>query len=911
MTLTRPRSAWILAGLQFGLAVLFHVYLKSSLPPGMSDADFFSLPTWFVTMDVLGFGLALILALCAMWNPEIAAIVLLLAIHTVCPILFFTDLTRNPYFTQITLLNIWVSFLWIVWLVESLEKKVFAFPRTILNLPLLAFTAVATLSWGMSFLQHPARFHPSMLWEGLRNWLFLIVNAVGVFYVAYTVDEKWRGRFLWVTFWVAALAAAYGLMQYYGIEQIWQKALTPFANRPVSTFGNPNFLSSYLLLVIPPLAISVMTAKTPFKSGLSLIFLLVTVAGLVATMTRSTWVGAFMGLALLPAAPPVRSVIKNNLKKFYILGAIVLCSVVFWPQSKLGGYRNPWERLSELREIGTGKRYHPWSQRILIWSCSFMMVKDHPVLGKGFGLMELFYPYYQGRMLFHPVLGEFRTHANNSHNEILEIWSQTGTLGLGIYLWLWIVLIYFAYGLAKSAVSQGPPNPKAQSAANPYPPSIWGWALACSAVGMFVDNFFGNVSLHFCVPAFLFWWQAGLLFGMGKAGTKKADQESAQDYHLFPINNNAKISALALGIVFFLGTATIAFRKEFQEIFYFNGFKIAKGTNMLDVARQQLEEAWKWFPREVNTNYELSNTYARLSQDANRQGIAPKAEEFRKKAIWAYLESLRSNCGYDEIFFNLAATYTISGWNEDDGPDFDVEMPNGRTQRESVRSTGGSISNFTHALLINPMSQEGYNYLGNIYLQNQAKYSSEAFLLFQQGIKFFPRNKDFWVNLAYLNIHDKKFDEALIDLKAAMSIDPFYELTRKNLRAVLAQSGNMTHPMAEVDRILSQVNTWVNSRDWPMMKNRMEYCLKQIPECAPLWLILANVCHEMNLFDQAESHYLKAMELEPNNITAPKNLALTYMKQGKLPQAKTAYLKALDISPNDPDVKKALELLPK
>src|SRR3989344_2780128 len=298
MTLTRPRTAWILSGLQLVLSVFFYKELKTALPPGLSDVYFMDGPTWFAALNGLNFGLALVLALCALWKFEITAIVFLLAVHTVCPILFFTDLTRNPYFTQITLFNIWVSFLWIAWLAEALQRKVLVFPRTALNAPLFIFLAVATLSWGLSFFFHPVRFHPSMFWEGLRNWLFLVVNAIGVFFIAYTLEEKWQKRFLWVTFWVAGVAAAYGLMQFYGIERIWQKTLTPFANRPVSTFGNPNFLSSYLLLAVAPLAVSAMTSKTPSRSLISLALLVTVITGLIATMTRSTWVGGLVAVGL-------------------------------------------------------------------------------------------------------------------------------------------------------------------------------------------------------------------------------------------------------------------------------------------------------------------------------------------------------------------------------------------------------------------------------------------------------------------------------------------------------------------------------------------------------------------------------------------------------------------------------------
>ena len=883
MTLTRPRTAWILAGLQLLLSVLFYKELKTVFPPGM-NVFFMDGPTWFTALNGINFGLALLLAIAALWKFEVTAIVFLLAVHTVCPILFFTDLTRNPYFTQITLFNIWVSFLWIAWLAEALQRKVLVFPRTALNAPLFIFLAVATLSWGLSFFFHPVRFHPSMFWEGLRNWLFLVVNAIGVFFIAYTLEEKWQKRFLWVTFWVAGVAAAYGLMQFYGIERIWQKTLTPFANRPVSTFGNPNFLSSYLLLVIAPLAVSAMPSKTPSRSLISLALLVTVITGLIATMTRSTWVGGLVAVGLLPVSPQVRRIIGSNRKKFFIFGAIVLASIVFWPKSKLGGYRNPLERLTELKEIGSGKAYHPWSQRILIWSCSFLMVKDHPVIGKGWGLMELFYPYYQGEMLFHPILGVFRTHANNSHNEALEIWSQTGTLGMGIYVWLWVILIGFGLKLSKSAPAQGPPG---------FAP-VWGWALAASAAGMLVDNFLGNVSLHFCIPAFLFWWQAGLMFGMAKTPPRKPEQESgrhsdrspretALDYHLIPVSNHFKMLLLWLGIAFFSGSAAFAFRKEFQEIFYFSGFKLAKAPNVpLEAAKEQLERAWKWFPREVNSNYELSNTYARLSQQAGRQGIAQSAESFRQKAMWAYLESLRSNAGYDEIYFNLAATLAITNWNEDKGASFEVATPDGKTVTESVEDFGGAITNFTRALRINPMSLEGYTYLGNIFLQGRPKYLEQAGLLFKQGVRFYPKNKDLWVNLAFYHIEKGEFSEALEHLARAMDIDPFYDITRKNIRAVTGRPEFSRHPLAEVDRDLLQLNGWIAAKNWPLIKERMEFCVKVLPECSALRLVLANVCFEMRLWDKAVAEYKKTLELDPANVTAATNLALVYKLNPKL-----------------------------
>ena len=51
-----------------------------------------------------------------------AARALLGLIHVVCPLLFFTNLTRNPYFTQIALLNIGIAVCGILWAVDAFRK---------------------------------------------------------------------------------------------------------------------------------------------------------------------------------------------------------------------------------------------------------------------------------------------------------------------------------------------------------------------------------------------------------------------------------------------------------------------------------------------------------------------------------------------------------------------------------------------------------------------------------------------------------------------------------------------------------------------------------------------------------------------------------------------------------------------
>lgn len=909
MNFTRRSTSWVLVALQTGFSFFFCFYLSKLLPATMEGFNLFQAPTWFSTLVVINFGLAILLAFCALWKHELTAIVLLLAIHIVCPLLFFTDLTRNPYFTQIVLLNIWIAFLWIAWFWESMENKSFLFPKTVLDLPLFAFFCITTISLGVAFLTHEPSFYPSMFSEGLKRWLFLVLNQLAVFYIAVMLDDKWRGRFIWITFWIAGIAAAYGLMQFYGIERIWQKTLTPFANRPVSTFGNPNFLSSYLMLVIPLLTIATLSSGKTFKSAISLGLLVIVITGLIATMTRSTWVGSLASLSLLPFSKSFRVLAKSNMRRFAIFLVLISVCVIFWPRSKLGGYRNPLERVLELKEIKSKRGYHPWDQRILIWSCSFGMIKDHFLFGKGWGLMELFFPYYQGRMLFHPILRQFRTHANNSHNEVLEIWSQTGIVGMGIYTWLWVVLIYYGIKLARSdTLSAVSSNARPAGPTEGTDRSLWGWAFTTAGIGMFIDNFFGNVSFHFAVPGFLFWWQIGLLHGLGRApSNKKSNLPSYSGIRTILIDNNGKKMVLWVGIIFLTSTCIFNFRREFQEIYYFRGFKISKTTNFLDNAREELESAWKWFPREVNTNYELSNAYARLAQQTGQMGLTSQSENWRTKSIWAYCESLRANAGYDEIYFNLAAMQSSMKWFEDEFPDFSLQNARGQTITESAKKIRGAIFNYSRTLAINPTSSEAYSYLGNVYLQDINKYQDQASQLFQQAVFFFPKNKDFWVNLAFLQIHSKKYAEAYESLKKGMSLDPFYELTRKNLRALLTQTNRLNDPLAEVDKILLQLNGLVQSKNWMQMQVSLQRAVEILPECYQLRFILGNVYFELKDWKKAEKEYLVSSQLDPSNQSVFNNLAMVYRNQNRIEDAKKCYEQILALNPGDENAKNQLK----
>ena len=75
----------------------------------------------------------------------------------------------------------------------------------------------------------------------------------------------------------------------------------PYGGRSVSTFGNPNFLSSYNLLLLPAALACFIEARSVGRRLVYGTAALALQAALLCTMTRSSWAGALAAVALLLA----------------------------------------------------------------------------------------------------------------------------------------------------------------------------------------------------------------------------------------------------------------------------------------------------------------------------------------------------------------------------------------------------------------------------------------------------------------------------------------------------------------------------------------------------------------------------------------------------------------------------------
>ncbi|MDQ7773376.1 MAG: O-antigen ligase family protein [Elusimicrobiales bacterium] len=724
---------------------------------------------------------------------------LLTLVFFVSPLLFFTDLTRNPYYLQIALLNVSLSAALLAALWAMRARGSWDFPRNALWTPLALFAAVLLVSWARSWAAHEPFFRPAIFSEGLRAFLFLFVNCGLAFWLSARAEWKespaarpmtplllllmawgaaWlffpylrsqpSGPGLWQRFWdpygamvwaagvfiawrsvregrqedylnlalvAGALASVYGVLQYFGVELVWLKTLNPYGNRSVSTFGNPNFISSYVVTLAPLALACWLDARTaPSRFFYAAVFLSYE-AMLLASLTRSSWLGMAAGLGFLALLPDYREKFRAAGRRALLLGGLALALAALWPVSAssppgTGVAQRLSEAAGKISSSGTltiaadaDKVYPSLHQRVLIWTSAWQMGLESPLLGKGWGAFELFYPFYQGPLLsaYEGIRG-LRTHANNAHNEVLELWSQAGLAGLA------------AFALVLAALARAfTHNRKAGDGESRF----WAAALAAGVVGMLADNML-NVSVHFAVPGFMFWWVMGAL-------SARLGSPAPVFSGLF---SGYKAWAPAALLALLAVSSAAYWQGQFRrEALYFSGFKLMRKGDFR-AAAAELKRAHSAWPREVNTNYELGNAYVRSGD--------------MESAVWAYGEALRANCGYDEIFFNLAVVEKRLG---------------------DLRS---AINSLKVSALINPLNVQTYQAAAEIYVKDPRAYADEAARMMAGASRVLPGDASLKNTLGYFHGIRGDLAAAAEAYGRAVRLDPANRIFEDNLRGVVA-----------------------------------------------------------------------------------------------------------------------------
>ena len=206
----------------------------------------------------------------------------------------------------------------------------------------------------------------------------------------------------------------------------WQKEFNP-QSRIFSTLGQPNWLASYLVLVLPISLALVIYHKADLQKIFFAITSVIIFWAIILTNSRSGLLGlgiAIVGLLLLLG----KDIISKNLK-FLLPTAIALTIIVVIFRTgilerteetlnKAGSLENPTTQLPNYPTIQLPIPTDSSQIRLIVWKGTIDIFKKWPIFGTG---PETFVSsYYFVRPLAHNQTSEWEFYYNKAHNEFLN-----------------------------------------------------------------------------------------------------------------------------------------------------------------------------------------------------------------------------------------------------------------------------------------------------------------------------------------------------------------------------------------------------------------------------------------------------------------------------------------------------------
>ncbi len=328
--------------------------------------------------------------------------------------------------------------------------------RQPLILPILAFLFVTGFATAFSINPYLSLVGTYKRYGG---FISTIVYISLFFIIIHFVDKKRLSALCNVIILTACLSSIYGILQHFGLDLY--KWSTPFSPgiRVSATFGNPVFFAAFLIMVIPLVLIKIFSCNEWFKTYLFIGILALLLIAFYYTKTRASFLGLIISNLFFFYFIGKKVFLANKTKTVVTITIIIGISIFFNVNNKnsvvekLIGSLTP--AISDSKQPSVFKENAPsasidtyWDVdlahqlegsvliRFLIYMAGLKVIYDYPILGIGPDTLGMVYPQYIAKLHRETYKQTAFTNQNRVHNDFLDIAVSRGLPGLGIYVWL-------------------------------------------------------------------------------------------------------------------------------------------------------------------------------------------------------------------------------------------------------------------------------------------------------------------------------------------------------------------------------------------------------------------------------------------------------------------------------------------
>jgi putative inorganic carbon (HCO3(-)) transporter len=305
------------------------------------------------------------------------------------------------------------------WALKFVVNKKLFWVKSYLDKPVLFYLSAIIIA--AFFTQNRIHSLISIKDEWLYLLFFLVVNNIE--------EEGFAKKLINIIIGISALVALYAIFQHYtGIDYYHGKILDPIPGtskfRSVGNFSIPltyGFYAMVISFLSFSLAFSEEDKTNRFASLTTrrifyFLCAFLCVTGNLFSGTRGTLIAQIFGFAVFFIFS------QNRDRKQGIPMFLIYFILIFFIDPDTFVRTNT---LIQAKDLGS------MDIRTVIWSTSFRIFLDHPLVGIGFGNFNRFYEHYL------KIPSQIFGHA---HNDFLNVAVNAGIIGFIPFVWLWITI---------------------------------------------------------------------------------------------------------------------------------------------------------------------------------------------------------------------------------------------------------------------------------------------------------------------------------------------------------------------------------------------------------------------------------------------------------------------------------------
>ncbi|MCX6340048.1 MAG: tetratricopeptide repeat protein [Candidatus Aureabacteria bacterium] len=540
----------------------------------------------------------------------------------------------------------------------------------------------------------------------------------------------------------ASIVSSIALLQFFGFDFSFRRGIL---HKVYSTLGNPNYIASYLAVVLPLGYFGwIYPAATRRAAASFLVFSIAGTAALFATGSRGGIAALLLGVFI------VARLLRLPLKRFkpYALILVIAALFVFlYLPSPLNHYSMA--AVGKISDIASTTRAGT-AWRVMVWEIGAGMALEHPFRGSGIGSLNILYLPHLARFLnqrehknFLPLAGEGIDYA---HQEYLQVWIELGFIGLLLLLWFIVSIVASGFTMTREARDRsGMP------------------AALCAGCSAFLIEGMVSFPLHLWASTVTFSIFAGIL--ASRHSTVKTIRISR------PASRVAvALSSSALFAVLLLSSI----RTVISEAYCGRGMREFHAGRIAS-ALGELTAAIRWQPQNGRARSFRGICLAKDKRYAEAlQEMHAALTTYNHPALYLEIAEL-----YLALGDKADAAHFISAAVSTRPLDSAAWLEKGSLLYNSGNLTGAADC-YAHALRIKPDSPEAARNLAVAY-QAMGKLE-DSFRMYERAVELGVENADVYANMGSIRALRGENDRARSLWLKALAIDPHNRNARENLR---------------------------------------------------------------------------------------------------------------------------------